>query len=188
MPRRQTRKRSMGATIALRFFQTLGTLLIIGVVTGAFLLCYAVVYIQTSIMPNTYLDLSAYTLNENSVIYYTDKDTGLYKELTTLVGDTNSEWVDIEDIPEDLIDAVVAIEDKRFWTHNGVDWRRTAGAVLNMFFGMRDTFGGSTITQQLVKNVTDNDDVTGKTQGAGDFYRPGAGEKLQKRRDLGDVP
>ena len=162
MPRRQTRKRSMGATIALRFFQTLGTLLIIGVVTGAFLLCYAVVYIQTSIMPNTYLDLSAYTLNENSVIYYTDKDTGLYKELTTLVGDTNSEWVDIEDIPEDLIDAVVAIEDKRFWTHNGVDWRRTAGAVLNMFFGMRDTFGGSTITQQLVKNVTDNDDVTVK--------------------------
>ena len=121
MPRRQTRKRSMGATIALRFFQTLGTLLIIGVVTGAFLLCYAVVYIQTSIMPNTYLDLSAYTLNENSVIYYTDKDTGLYKELTTLVGDTNSEWVDIEDIPEDLIDAVVAIEDKRFYEHHGVD-------------------------------------------------------------------
>ena len=162
MPRRQTRKRSVGATIALRFFQTLGTLLIIGVVTGAFLLCYAVVYIQTSIMPNTHLDLSAYTLNENSVIYYTDPDTGLYTELTTLVGESNSEWVDIEDIPQDLIDAVVAIEDKRFWTHNGVDWRRTGGAVLNMFFGMRDTFGGSTITQQLVKNVTQNDDVTVK--------------------------
>ena len=162
MPRRQTRKRSLGATIALRFFQTLGTLLIIGVVTGAFLLCYAVVYIQTSIIPNTHLDLSAYTLNENSVIYYRDKDTGLYTELTTLVGDVNSEWVDFEQIPQYLKDAVVAIEDKRFWTHDGVDWRRTGGAVLNMFFGMRDTFGGSTITQQLIKNVTQNDDVTVK--------------------------
>ena len=76
------------------------------------------VYVKTVIMPKTDLDLSAYTLSENSVIYYLDKDTGLYQELATLVGEKNTEWVDIEDIPEDLINAVVSIEDKRFWVHH----------------------------------------------------------------------
>lgn len=161
-PKRRTRKRPFIATLFIRLFQLLGTLVLIGIVTGAFLGCYAVVYIQTAIMPNTELDLSAYTLDENSVIYYLDKDTGLYAELVTLHGDKNTEWVDYEDIPQDLIDAFVSIEDKTFWTHNGINWRRTGGAVLNMFLSMSDTYGGSTITQQLIKNVTQYDDVTVK--------------------------
>ena len=56
-------------------------------------------------------------------------------------------------------DALVAIEDKRFYTHKGVDWFRTAHAALNMFTG-GSTFGGSTITQQLIKNLTQQDDIT----------------------------
>ena len=160
MPQRRTKKRPVGATIAIRFFQVLGTLILIGIVTGAFMACYAMVYVKTVIMPKTDLDLSAYTLSENSVIYYLDKDTGLYQELATLVGEKNTEWVDIEDIPEDLINAVVSIEDKRFWVHHGVDWYRTGGAMVNMFIGMKNNFGGSTITQQLIKNLTEYDDVT----------------------------
>ena len=66
-----------------------------------------------------------------------------------------------EDIPEDLINATVAIEDRRFWEHNGVDWKRTAAAILYMFTG-QDIQGGSTITQQLIKNITDDNDVTVK--------------------------
>ena len=61
-------------------------------------------------------------------------------------------------IPKDLINAFVAIEDKRFYEHNGVDWYRTLGATLNYIFNFRDSFGASTITQQLVKNVTGNDE------------------------------
>ena len=41
-----------------------------------------------------------------------------------------------------------------------MDWYRTAGAFVNMFLGMKNDFGGSTITQQLIKNVTTEDDVT----------------------------
>ena len=63
-------------------------------------------------------------------------------------------WVSYEEIPDHLVDALVAIEDHRFWLHHGVDWWRTAGAFFNMFLGMRDNFGGSTITQQLIKNLT----------------------------------
>ena len=61
MPQRRTKKRPVGATIAIRFFQVLGTLILIGIVTGAFMACYAMVYVKTVIMPKTDLDLSAYT-------------------------------------------------------------------------------------------------------------------------------
>lgn len=162
-PRRgKARRRPVGVSIILRFFQVLGTLVLIGAVTSAFLACYAAVYVKTVIMPGIHTDLSDYTLDENSVIYYTDKETGLAVELVTLVGEKDTEWVDLEDIPKDLINAVVAIEDKRFWTHHGVDWRRTGGAVINMFLSMQNNFGGSTITQQLIKNITEYDDVTVK--------------------------
>ena len=66
---------------------------------------------------------------------------------------------DYEDIPQALIDAAVAIEDKRFYEHQGVDWFTTIKAFANMFFG-ESTVGGSSMTQQLVKNVTKDDSVT----------------------------
>ena len=58
-----------------------------------------------------------------------------------------------------MVHAAVAIEDKRFYEHQGVDWVTTIKAFANMFFGS-DTVGGSSITQQLVKNVTTEDSVT----------------------------
>ena len=157
--KKRKKRRPIALTIFIRFFQVLGTLLLIGVVTGTFLVCYAAVYVKTAVVPRAHLDLSAYTLDENSVIYYEDKETGQWKELQTLVGTENRERVDYNDIPEDLVNAFVAIEDKRFWQHDGVDWKRTANGVLRMFTG-GNIQGGSTITQQLIKNMTEYDDVT----------------------------
>ena len=65
--------------------------------------------------------------------------------------------VSYEEIPPDLIHAFVAIEDKRFWEHDGVDLLRTLRAALGYLTGSA-SFGGSTITQQLVKNLTGEDD------------------------------
>ncbi len=84
--------------------------------------------------------------NENSKIYYADGT-----ELATYTGLENREWAKLEEIPKGLQDAVIDLEDIRFRTHTGVDFRRLMGAfVSNMSEGKSE--GGSTITQQLVKN------------------------------------
>ncbi|MCI9288532.1 MAG: transglycosylase [Oscillospiraceae bacterium] len=156
---RKRRRRPIWLTIIIRFFQLIGTLLLVGIVTGCFMACFAAVYVKTAVMPRTFLDLSDYTMDENSVIYYQDKNTGALVELQTLSGNENREIIEYKDIPDDLINAFIAIEDKRFWNHQGVDWRRTGSGLLRMFTG-GNIQGGSTIDQQLIKNLTEYDDVT----------------------------
>ena len=74
-----------------------------------------------------------------------------------------SEWKSIYDMPKNLKNAFIAIEDKRFYEHNGVDWLRTAKAFLNYLFKFdKSGYGGSTITQQLIKNITGENDFSPK--------------------------
>ncbi len=146
------------------FFIVLGTLLLVGLLTLGMVACYAASYVQDVILPlveSSNLDLVASDTDLSSSIYYYDDDTGSYQTLQTLYAAENRVWVEYEDIPEMLVNATVAIEDKRFWTHHGVDWVRTAAAVVYMFTG-QDVQGGSTITQQLIKNLTQQDEVTVK--------------------------
>ncbi len=78
---------------------------------------------------------------------------------TTLASPERRVFVPYEDIPPELIHAFVAIEDKRFYRHHGVDILRTLRAAGGYITG-RSSFGGSTITQQLVKNLTGHDETT----------------------------
>ena len=64
---------------------------------------------------------------------------------------SNREWVKLADISPHVVDALIATEDHRFYEHHGLDWRRTASAALHTFSGDRQ--GGSTITQQLARNL-----------------------------------
>lgn len=90
-----------------------------------------------------------------SFVYGYDENNELV-EIKRLAAEQNRVWVDYEDISPYIVDAVVASEDKRFYTHKGVDWYRTAGA----FFSNGDGGGGSTITQQLIKNLTGDNEVS----------------------------
>lgn len=159
-PRRRPRRRKNGGWAMVR--NVLGTLLLVGVVTCAILACFATVYIRAIIMPQAGLKLTEFSMDLTSKMYYFDPESGERKELQSLHGDENRVWVKYDEIPQDMIDAAVAIEDKTFWTNSGVNWKRTIGAFGNMFLQMKDNFGGSTITQQLIKNVTGEDDVTVK--------------------------
>ncbi len=100
-----------------------------------------------------------YDIEETSFAYYVDGN-GNIQLLQQIYTTTDRQWAELEDIPQALIDATVAIEDKRFYEHQGVDWITTVKACMNMFFGSDSNFGGSTITQQLVKNVTGEKSVT----------------------------
>ena len=88
--------------------------------------------------------------NENSVVVDTNGDV-----IATLGVEQKKLKIEYEDIPDNLVHAYVAIEDERFYSHHGVDIKRTGAAILTYIthFG-NSSFGGSTITQQLVKNLT----------------------------------
>lgn len=157
---RSRRRRSRGNRLPI-VLKVLGTILLIGITTGAMLACFAAIYIKTVIIPQTELKLTDFSLDLTTTMYYTDPDSGQRVEMQTLHGDENRVWVSYDELPKNLVNAAVAIEDKRFYDHHGVDWLRTVKGVINLFTG-QDIQGGSTITQQLIKNITDDDQVTVK--------------------------
>jgi penicillin-binding protein 1A len=61
--------------------------------------------------------------------------------------------VSVDSLPEHVLNAFVAVEDRRFWTHGGVDWRRVAGAFVKNVKSGGIAEGSSTITMQLARNV-----------------------------------
>jgi penicillin-binding protein 1A len=98
-------------------------------------------------------------LNLTSFVYVADEG-GEFKEYESIHGEENRIWVDFNKIPPAMKDAIIAIEDKRFESHNGVDWRRTLGAVKSLLTGKRNTYGGSTITQQTIKNLSEENAIS----------------------------
>ena len=115
-------------------------------------------YLEEDILPNAGLVLENYDMDAPSYIYFVNEQ-GKIEELQKIHSSTDWANAEYEDIPQALINAAVAIEDKRFYEHQGVDWFTTIKAFANMFFGDK-TVGGSSITQQLIKNRTQNDSVT----------------------------
>lgn len=137
---------------------------LIGIVTACLCGIALAFYIGICVVPNADIDVSSYSreLAKTTVIYAKSKTSGEYEIYETLEGDVNRQWVELSEVPKDLQNAVVAIEDKRFYTHHGVDWIRTLGAVQGFVTGDDGAGGGSTITQQLIKNLTGNSDKSVK--------------------------
>ena len=128
-----------------------GTVLMIAVICAFVFAGVLGDYLQDDILPMADIDLNNYDLEQNSYLYYIDNN-GQIQKYQDIFAVTTSSWVDFEDIPEDMIHAAVAIEDHRFFEHQGVDWVTTIKACARMFFG-DSSVGGSSITQQLIKNV-----------------------------------
>jgi penicillin-binding protein 1A len=143
--------------------KTAGAIILIAVTTGIIFACIFVMYIKTNLSTGLDVKLNDFTMSLSSIMYYIDKDSGGSREMVTLQSSEYRRWVDYDKLSigeKNIEHALVAIEDKRFYEHNGVDWYRTTAAFGNMFLSMKDTFGGSTITQQLIKNLTDDDEAT----------------------------
>lgn len=134
------------------------TVLLIGVVCAFSFAGILGDYLENDILPTADLVLENYEMDAPSYLYSVN-DKGEIEVLQELYASTDWKKADYEDIPKPLIHAAIAIEDKRFYEHQGVDWFTTIKAFANMFFGTK-TVGGSSITQQLIKNITKDDSVT----------------------------
>ncbi len=135
------------------------TVLMIVIVCGVVFVGTLGDYLQEDILTEASdWSMEDYDMEETSFVYYVDNN-GDIQLLQQIYTTTDRQWAALEEIPQDLIDAAVAIEDKRFYEHQGVDWITTIKACVNLFFGSGDA-GGSTITQQLIKNVTEENSVT----------------------------
>ncbi len=96
-------------------------------------------------------DIDALTVSPSeSATYIYDQDGNILRKLT--LSSSNREIVSLDEIPESLQNAIVAIEDERFFEHGGIDLRGIARAFLNGLAKGRFSEGASTITQQLIKN------------------------------------
>ncbi len=140
------------------FGKVFGTMVLVLFLTTLIFACLFALYVKNNLSAQVD-SIDGFTLDQTSVIYYEDPKTGQDVVLRKLYGGANRTWVKYEDIPKNLIHACIAIEDKRFEDHQGVDWVTTLKACVKMFLG-RGEAGGSTITQQLVKNITGRDEVT----------------------------
>ena len=139
---------------------TFASMLLILVIAICIVVTVLTVYVLDFADSGYDVNLRDAEMKSTSIIYAYDSE-GAEVEIKRLVANENRIWVNYEDISPNVINAVVSTEDKRFYEHDGVDWRRTVfslGAdVLNLDSAGQ---GGSTITQQLVKNLTGDDEIS----------------------------
>ena len=120
----------VGGHVILRMlsyvFNVLLTLLLIGLITGSIIVLVFALYVKAYINPTLDVDLLTSNQSQTTMLYYYD-DNGVAVEMEDqrLYGSENRLWVSYDQIPKHLCDAFIAIEDKRFESHHGVDWITT---------------------------------------------------------------
>ncbi|MBR4721291.1 MAG: PBP1A family penicillin-binding protein [Clostridia bacterium] len=109
------------------------------------------------------MDFDSVAYNFSSTLF-ADDSSGNSHEIAHLHSDGNREWIDSDKIPDIAKIAAVSIEDERFYKHKGIDLKRTFGATLGWVWAKITHssvgYGGSTITQQVIKNITNEKDKT----------------------------
>lgn len=134
------------------------SILCISVMTGFFVVFSLIMYRSTILENDMALNINASKMALTSFVYVNDEN-GVPQEYQRVYNLENRVWVNFQDIPLNMKNAIVAIEDKRFYEHHGVDLPRTMGAMFNLFKGTQ-SYGGSTLTQQLIKNITEDNQVS----------------------------
>lgn len=135
------------------------SLFLVFVITGSIVASAMAAYVIKYVDFTASVDIS--TLKYSTIIYTKDSETKEYEPTKLIYSQENRIWVNISELPVTIQRVVVAAEDKRFYDHEGVDWIRTFAAFGNLVFNFFDTQqGGSTITQQLIKNITDDREVS----------------------------
>ena len=180
--RNEAAKKSGAGHVFAVIGKVIGTAFLTAFLAFLIFACLFAVYVKNDLSQQAEWAADSFSLDQTSVIYYENPETGKYEVLQTLYGGSNSTWVEYDDIPKNLIHACIAIEDKRFEKHQGVDWVTTLRACFKMFLGKSEA-GGSTITQQLIKNLTGEKEVTVRRKLV-EIYRALEFEKTHTKKDI----
>ncbi|MGN0601537.1 MAG: transglycosylase domain-containing protein [Oscillospiraceae bacterium] len=170
--KRKAKKRKKETNPVKRGLKIFGTvmlsLILIVIITGSIFATALTIYILNFADTTTTISLDngvvssniSRFLYENPDYDENDEDSNQY-ELYYALKNPNKRavWVDLEDIPDYVADAYVCTEDERFRDHDGVDFKRTLSSIAYTLLGNQQ--GGSTITQQTIKNVTGDKVATG---------------------------
>ena len=162
-----TRKRKKGAPFWTAVQNVMGhigrlfvTLFLIGVITGCVVVTAVTIYVMNFMETDAGIDLDNVSMAQTT-IFYAANTSGEMEEAYRMSADENHIEVTLDQIPQHVQDAFVYTEDKRFYEHSGVDWFRTASVTARYLLRLPGAGqGGSTITQQVVRNLTLDDDVT----------------------------
>ena len=121
---------------------------IVGLLVILFVLAILYTFIIISTAPKIDPENIYDSVAQSSVVY---DDQG--KKVDTVFYNQDRQLISYKQMPKNMINAFVALEDKTFWKHHGFNWTRMAGAVVQSFTGSGHISGTSTITQQLARNV-----------------------------------
>ena len=156
------KKMSHGVFYMKKFLKTVAVVLVICAILSAACIAALAVYSHRSLSFDGDERLFEKSLKWESTAFYASADPyGKYEPIKIeKAGSLEKEYFSLEDISPLLIDGFVAVEDRGFWEHNGIDVKRTLAAAVNYVFRTRSLFGGSTITQQVVKNISGDSGLT----------------------------
>ena len=182
LPNYSQEKKEKSRAALKRAGMIVGTAALCFVLSVLIFACIFAVYIKKDLSDQLTLSGQDFSLNQTSIIYCQDRKTGEWSELQRIHSRENRIWASYNDLPQDLINACVAIEDKRFYDHRGVDWVTTGRASLRIFMG-RGGAGGSTITQQLIKNLTGDQEITVRRK-ITEMFRALEFEKTHSKEDV----
>ncbi len=177
--KKKARKRTVVKVMVLNLFKAIFVCFCIAVIVLSLVVVQMVQYVvDATNEDDNILDLENMKLKQTSYFMAANPDNPnareeddwfIYQELS---GSEHRIWVPLNEIPDNLVNAVVATEDRAFYEHHGVNFERTAYALLNEVFQFQsNTFGASTIDQQLVKNLTGEDQVVGEDGDKSEGYR-----------------
>lgn len=172
--------RVLGVVLKI-FWRAMLSFITVGVLTSILVIVSLSTYKSTILENDVALNITASKMALTSFVYVTN-DNGETEEYDKVYNLENRVWVDFKDIPKNMKNAIIAIEDKRFYEHKGVDWFRTAGAFFNLLKGSA-SYGGSTLTQQLIKNITE-DNQTSLTRKLREIFRASELEKRYSKDEI----
>jgi penicillin-binding protein 1A len=169
-----TKHKKRGTNPVVHVFKAIGTLLlsifliivitmsIFGTVLTIYVLNFADTTTDIMLEKSVESNISRFLYDNPDYDENTDDPKDKYVLYYTMRNENKHQlWADLDQIPQVVQDAFVYTEDERFYAHDGVDFKSTFAAFVNAFLPNRSRRGGSTITQQTIKNLTGDDAASG---------------------------